>query len=120
MVVDENANTTVTAPGPEPSILGTPIDINTLQVAHVHAHEDVLRKTNKNMCVTLEGELRECKVSSMAKCVSMPTLSKTHDRAAKMLFRVFVNLGWKKQVTYMGGGTSIRSWRGMIYNFITG
>ena len=66
MLVDENANTTVTAPGPEPSNLGTPIDINAFQVAHVHAHEDALLTTTKIMDATLEGELRECKVCSMA------------------------------------------------------
>ena len=39
----------------------------------------------------------------MAKGVRMPIPSKTHGRAAKRLFRVFVDLGGKKHVASMGG-----------------
>ena len=88
---DENTNAVI-APGPEPSNRGTPI-----------AHEGALRKTAKQMGVTLKGELHECKGCSMAKGIRMQFPSKTHERAAKRLFRVFVDLGGKKHVASMGG-----------------
>ena len=103
---DENVNAVI-APGPEPSNRGTPVDINAFHTAHAHAHEGALRKTAKQMGVTLKGELHECKGCSMAKGIRIPFPSKTHGRAAKRLFRVFVDLGGKKHVASMGG-TSIR------------
>ena len=99
---DENANAVI-ARGPEPSNRGTPVDINAFHAAHAHAHEGALRKTAKQMGVTLKGELHECKGYSMAKGIKMPIPSKTHGRAAKRLFRVFVDLGGKKHVASMGG-----------------
>ena len=39
----------------------------------------------------------------MAKGIRMPISSKTHGRAVKILFRVFVDLGGKKHVASMGG-----------------
>ena len=99
---DENVNAVI-APGPEPSNRGTPVDINAFHAAHAHAHEGALRKTAKQRGVTLKGELHECKGCSMAKDIRMPIPSKTHGRAAKRLFRVFVDLGRKKHVASMRG-----------------
>ena len=39
----------------------------------------------------------------MVKGIRMPIPSTTHGRAAKRLFRVFVDLGGKKHVASMGG-----------------
>ena len=39
----------------------------------------------------------------MAKGIRMPIPWKTHGRAAKRLFRVFVDLGGKKHIASMGG-----------------
>ena len=98
----ENANA-VFAPGPELSNRGTPVDINAFHAAHAHAHKGALRKTAKQMGVALKGELHECKGCSMAKGIRMPVPSKTHGRAAKRLFRVFVDLGGRKHVASTGG-----------------
>ena len=99
---DESTNAII-APGPEPSNLGTPVDINAFHAAHAHADEGALRKTAKKMGVTLKEELHECKGCSMAKGIKMPIPSKTHGRAVKRLLRVFVDPGGKKHVTSMGG-----------------
>ena len=39
----------------------------------------------------------------MVKGIRVPIPSKTHDRTAKILFRVFVDLAGKKHVASMGG-----------------
>ena len=100
---DENNANAVIAPGPEPINRGTPVDINAFHAAHAHAHEGTLRKTAKQMGVTLKGELHECKGCSEAKGIRIPITSKTHGRAVKRLLRVFVHLGGKKLVASMGG-----------------
>ena len=106
MLFDETANATI-APGLSPSNRDTPVDINDFHVAHAHAHEGALRKTAKQMGVTLEGKLHECKGFSLAKGIRTSIPSKTHCREDKILSRVFVDLGGKKRVTSMGG-TSTR------------
>ena len=98
---DENANAVI-APGPEPSNRGTPVDINAFYAAHAHAHEGALRKTAKQMGVTLKEELHERKGCSLAKGIRMPIPSKRHERAVKRPFGVFVDLGGKKHVTSIG------------------
>ena len=90
-------------PGSEPSNRGTSGDINAFHVAHAHVHEGALRKTARQMGATLKRELHECKGCSVAKVIRMSIPSKTHGRAAKMLFRVSVDLGRKKHVAFMGG-----------------
>ena len=70
MLVDENTNGTI-APGLTPSNRDTPVDINDFHVAHAHAHEEALRKTAKQMGVTLEEKLNECKGCSIAKGIRM-------------------------------------------------
>ena len=89
-----------------PNNRDTLIDINNFHVAHAHAHEGALRKTAKQLGVTLEGKMQECKGCSLAKGIRMSVLSKTDNRAAKRLSRVFVDLGGKKHVTSVGGATT--------------
>ena len=103
---EENASAVISH-GPEPSNRGTSVDINAFHAAHAHAHEGALRKTAKQMCVTLKGELHECKGCSMAKGIRMPILSKTHGRAAKRLFRVLWIWGGRN-TWRLRGVTSIR------------
>ena len=102
MLFDETTNSTI-ARGLSPSNRDTPVDINDFHVAHAHAHEGALRKTAKQMGVTLEGKLHECKGCSLAKGIRMPIPSKTHCREYKRRSRVFVDLGGKKHVTSTGG-----------------
>ena len=102
MLVDETTNASM-APGPMPNNRDTAVDINDFHASHAHAREGALRKTAKQMGVTLEGKLHECKGCSMAKrnCMSIP--SKTDNRGDKRLSCVFVNLGGGKHVTSVGG-----------------
>ena len=104
MLVDETANAT-NARGLSPSNRDPPVDINNFDVAHAHAHEGALRKTAKQMGVTLEGKLHECKGCSMAKGIRLSIPSKTHCRKNKRLSRVFVDFEGKQHVTSMGGNT---------------
>ena len=91
--LDDEKSNAVIAPGPEPSNRGTPNGINAFHAAHAHAREGALRETAKQMGVTFKGELHEYKGCSMAEGLIMLIPSKTHGRAAKRLFRVFVDLG---------------------------
>ena len=102
MFVDETPNVTF-APGLTPSNRDTPVDINDFHVAHAHAHAGALRKTSKQMGVTLEGKLHECKGCSMAKGVRMSIPSKTHSRENKIPSHVYVGIGGNNHVTSMGG-----------------
>ena len=102
MLVDETANANI-APGLTPSNRDTPVDINDFHVAHAHAHGGALRKTDKQMDVTLKRKLHECTGCSMAKGICMSIPSKTNSREHKRQYRVFVGLGGNKHVTSMGG-----------------
>ena len=53
-LVDETANPTF-APGVAPTAQTDPVNINDFLVAHAHAHEGALRKTAKQVGVTLVG-----------------------------------------------------------------
>ena len=81
MLFDETANANI-VPGLSPSNRDTPVDINDFHVAHAHAHEGALRKTAKQMGVTLVGKLHEYKGCLLAKKIRMPIPSKTHCREA--------------------------------------
>ena len=91
-LVDESASA-VFAPGFMPNNRDIPIDMNNFHVAHAHAHEGALRKTAKQLGITLEGKMHECKGCSLAKGIRMSVPSKTENRAVKRLSRVFVDLG---------------------------
>ena len=95
MLVDKTANAT-NAPGPTTSNRDTPVDINGFHVAHAHVHEGALRKTAKQMGVTLEGKQHDCKGCSMAKRIRMSIGSKTDNHGDKRLSHVFVDLAGKK------------------------
>ena len=101
-LVDETANATI-APGVTPTAQADLVNINDFHVAHAHAHEGALRKTAKQMGVTLVGQLHECKGCSLAKGIWMSIPSKTSNRSVKRLVRVFVDLGGKKHVKSAGG-----------------
>ena len=57
-LVDESASAVIT-PGPMPNNRDTPIDNNTFHVARAYAHEGALRKTAKQLGITLEGKMHE-------------------------------------------------------------
>ena len=101
--VDETANNATIAPGPMSKKHDTPTDINDFHVAHADVHEGALRKTAKQMGITLVGKIHEGKGCSLAKGIRMPIPSKTSNRAVKRLFRVFVDPGGKKKVKSIGG-----------------
>ena len=86
-----------------PNNRDTPTDINEFHVAHAHAHEAILRKTTKQMGVTLVGKMHECKNCSLAKGIRMSSPSKMSNRAAKILFHIFVGLGGKNHVKSIKG-----------------
>ena len=86
-----------------PTTVTPPPDINDFHIAHAHAHEGALRKTAKQMGITLVGEMHECKGCSLAKVIRMFIPSKTSNRAVKRLFRVSVDLGGKKHMKSIGG-----------------
>ena len=90
-LVDETANATI-APGPMPNNRDTPTNINDFHVAHAHAHEGALRKTAKQIGVTLVGKTHECRGCSLAKGIRMRMSipSKTSNRAVKRDFSVFL------------------------------
>ena len=101
MLVDETANATI-APRLTLSNRDISVDTNDFHVAHAHAHEGALRKTAKQMGVTPEGKLHECKGCSMEKGIRMSITSKTNSHENKRLSRVFADLGGNKHVASMG------------------
>ena len=101
MLVDETANATI-APGLAPSNRDTPVDINGFHGAHIHAHRGALRKTAKQMGITLEGKLYKYKGCLMAEGIRVSIPSKTNSRGDKKQSRVFVDLGRNKRLTSMG------------------
>ena len=102
MLADETTNATM-MPEPTSSNRETPVDINNFHFAHAHAQEGALRKTVKQMGVTLEGKLHECKGCSMAKEIRMSIRYKTDNREDKRLSRAFVDLEGKNHVTSVEG-----------------
>ena len=104
-LVGETANNATFAPGPMPQNADTPTNINDFLVAHAHAHDGALRKTAKQMDITLVGIMHECKGCSLAKGIRMLIPSKTSNRAVERLFRVSVDFGGKKHVKSIGGNT---------------
>ena len=82
MLVDETVNAII-EPGPAPRNRNTHGNINYFHIAHAHVHEGALRKTAKQIDVTLEGELHECKGCSMVKGIRMSIPSRTDNCAGK-------------------------------------
>ncbi|CAM9745032.1 unnamed protein product, partial [Sphacelaria rigidula] len=86
----------VIAPGklPNPQVE----DINEIHSKHAHVHEDLLRRTAKQLGVELRGELRPCRGCSEGKGLRQPILRSTHTRAVEPASRVFVDLTGPKPV----------------------
>ena len=92
MLVDKTANATI-ASGRTPRNRDTPVDINDFHVAHAHAQEGVLRKTAKQIGVTLKGKLHDCKDCTVSTGIHMSIRSKTDNPGDRRPSRVFVDLG---------------------------
>ena len=90
------------APGarPTPSTAG---DINEFHCCHDHMHEDLLRKTAKQIGVKLQRQLVRCQGCSEAKDIRKPVKPSTYTRAAKPTERCFVDLSGPKSVKSTGG-----------------
>ena len=97
-LVDKTTNASI-APG---SIPNNRVHVHVAH-AHVHVHEGALRKTTKQMGVTLVGQIHKCKGFSFAKGIRMSLPCNISNRAIKILFRVFVDRGGKKHVKSVGG-----------------
>ncbi|CAM9905489.1 unnamed protein product [Sphacelaria rigidula] len=69
----------VIAPGklPNPQVE----DVNDFHCKHAHVHEDLLRRTAKQLGVELRGELRPCRGCSEGKGLRQPIPRSTHTRA---------------------------------------
>ena len=90
------------APGARPTPPST-VDINEFHCSHGHMHEDLLRKTAKQIGVKLRGQLVPCQGCSEAKRIRKPVKTLTYTRAAKPAERCFVDLSGPKSVKSMGG-----------------
>ena len=80
---------------PTPS---TAADINDFHYSHDHMHEDLLRKTAKQIGVKPEGQLVPCQRCSKVKGIRKPVKLVIHTRAVKPAERCFVDLGRPKSV----------------------
>ena len=80
----------------------TAADINGFHCFHCHMHEDLLRKTAKQVGVKLQGQLVPCQRYSEAKGIRRPVKS-TYTRAAKPAEWCFVDLSGSKSVQSPGG-----------------
>ncbi|CAM9865231.1 unnamed protein product [Sphacelaria rigidula] len=86
----------VIAPGklPNPQVE----DINDFHCKHAHVHEDLLRRTAKQLGVELRGELRPCRGCSEGKGLRQPIPISTHTRAVEPASSVFVDLTGPNQL----------------------
>ena len=78
-------------------------DINEFHCPHGHTHEDLLRKTAKQIGVKLEGQLVPCQGCPEAKGIRKPVKLLTYTRATKPADRCFVDLSGPKSVKSMEG-----------------
>ena len=92
----------VIAPGATPTPT-TASDINQFNCSHGHMHEDLLRKTAKQIEVKLQRQLVPYQECSEAKGIRKPVKPFTYTRAAKPAERCFVDLLGPKCVKSMGG-----------------
>ena len=96
---EENLHAVIT-PGARPTSLAA--DINELHCPHGHMHEDLLRKTAKQIGVKLQGQLVPSQGCSEAKGIKKSVKSFTYTRATKPAARCF-GLSGPKSVSSMGG-----------------
>ena len=80
---------------PTPS---TAADINDFRYSHDHMHEDLLRKTAKQIGVKLQGQLVPCQRCSEVEGIRKPVHLVIHTRTVKPAERCFVDLGRPKSV----------------------
>ena len=73
-------------------------DINEFNCSHDHMHEDLLRKTAKQIGVKFQGQLGLCQGCSEVKGLKKAVKSFTYTRAAKPAERCFVDLSRPKSV----------------------
>ena len=92
----------VITPGARPTP-STAADINDFYCCHGHMHEDLLRKTAKQIGVKLQGQLVPCQGRSEAKGIRKPVKPFTYIRAVKPAERCFVDLSGPKWVQSPGG-----------------
>ena len=97
---EENVHTVI-SPGARPTP-STAADINEFHCSHGHMHEDLLRKTVKQVGVKLQGQLVPCQGCSEAKGIRKPVKPNTYTRAAKPAERCFVDLSGPKSVKPTG------------------
>jgi hypothetical protein len=82
----------------------TPTDLNYYHNSHGHTHEELLQKTVKQQGVQLTGgPLLPYLGCSMSKGQVKPISKSTDTRAAKKLFRLFLDLGGRMQFKSIGG-----------------
>ena len=104
---EENVHAVI-APGTRPTPSAT-ADINEFHCSHGHMHEDLLRKTAKQIGVKLQGQLVPCQGCTEAKAIKKPVKPFTYTRATKPAERCFVDLS---------GPTSVKSMWGKEYMMI--
>ena len=97
---EENVHA-VTAPGARPT--PSAADVNEFHCFYGHMHEDLLRKTAKQIGVKLQGQPMPCQRCSEAKGIRKPVKPFTYTRATKPAKRCFVDLSEPKSVEPMGG-----------------
>ena len=98
---EENVHAVI-APGARPTPPSA-ADINEFHCSHGHMHEDLLRKTAKQIGVKLQGQLVPCQGCSEAKGIRKPVGPFTYIRAAEPAERCFVDLSGPKYVKSTGG-----------------
>ena len=96
---DELAHAVI-APGAPQSL--QIVDINDFQCAHAPMHEELLRKTAKQLGVQLRGELLPCQGCSEAKGFRERVKPFPNNRADKPAGRLFVDLTGPKPVLSRG------------------
>ena len=83
--------------------LATKMDVNEFHNIYGHASESLLCATAKRLCIELTGEMHACTGCSVAKAYRKGIAHETNCRSDKKLFRVFVDLGGRKDVASVGG-----------------
>ena len=92
----------VIAPGTIPRS-STAADINDSHCSHYHMHEDLLRKTAKQIGVELQGQLTPCQGCSEAKGIRKTVKPVIPTRGVNPAERCFVDLAGPKSVQLPGG-----------------
>ena len=98
---EENVHAVI-APGARPTPPSA-ADINEFHCSHGHMHEDLLRKTAKQIGVKLRGQLVPCQGCSETKGIRKPVKPFPYTRATKPAERCFADLSGPKSVKSMGG-----------------